>query len=178
MNRTIPLIALASAMLVARAAAAAPSLDIRSGLWELNSAVTTSGDTMSPGTRALLDTLSPAQRASIMAAISAEMADAAKGERRQVCMTPEQLDLDNFDRTVFGDGEDCQRTVISRSSRRIEQTILCKGDGLHSLHAVVEVASPEAISGRGDGTFGPSGRTSDRFTARFIATNCPAGMRP
>jgi hypothetical protein len=99
------------------------SLDVKPGLWEINSAGTMTGAPPIPPE--VLANMPPEKRAQVEAAMQAAMARANEPQVTRNCVTAEQLRRGlNFDERT---NPSCQRTVVSNSSSLLVVHEECTG---------------------------------------------------
>ena len=103
--------------------AAGVSLDVKPGLWEIQTSGSTSGTPQIPPEA--LAKLKPEQRAIAEAMLLAIIAQASVPHQMRFCVTPEQvrqgLDLDRIG------GKDCRRTMQSSSPMGLDMQVECGG---------------------------------------------------
>ena len=133
--------------------AQSPSIDVRTGLWEMTSERTTSGMPQMPKMPAIppevLAKMTPAQRAQIQAAMGARSKPKSGRRVKKVCVTAETLrkgDALGMDRDPS-----CKRTKDTRSARlwQLQETCVSRGRK-RTLDVRYEAANRETIDGTVD----------------------------
>ena len=146
-------------------------LNVRLGLWERTTTVTTRGEMPIPPD--LLAKLTPEQRAKMEETMKARSAGAPRTTTKKGCLTKEQLDK------AFAFGEErksCTRTIITSTSSKLEVRLECAEQGMKSDGTFqVEALSPENVKGSvhmvatsGDRTM----NTTSNFTAKWLGPAC------
>lgn len=139
--------------------AAGLSLDVKPGLWEIQTSGSASGMPEIP-TEALAK-LPPEQRVIAAAMLLAIITQASVPHRLQFCVTPEQLrqglDLDRMA------GKDCHRTVQSSSPRGLDMQVDCTGREAMSGDVHLRVVDRATVAGNVDVR---AGEGASRLTIR------------
>jgi len=147
-------------------------LNLKAGLWQVTTTTAPSDDVMVPA--ALLEKLTPEQRARVEERMNAKPADAPRMIRRKYCLTKEQLDKG----ATFGqDRKSCTRSILASTSDMLEMRIECAGQrqGISSAETLlVEATDPENVKGYVHRTMDGDGPESSisTFTARWIGPIC------
>jgi len=146
-------------------------LNVKLGLWEVTTTVTTSGQMPVPA--GLLEKLTPEQRARIEERIKARPSHPMKETTNKYCLTRERLDKG----VNFGeDRKSCTRTMVSSSSSKIDERLECVENGVKSEGKIeFEAIDAENVTGRiqfaatgGDRTI----NSTSTFNARWISPIC------
>ncbi len=154
-------VALASAP-IARAA----TLDVKPGEWETTTKAQTKGSLIP---KDALEKMTPEVRAQLEARMKAHQDRMAQGETRRTCVTQEKLDKAFAER---GDaGENCQRQVVSSTSKRLEVVVTCTGEHPYSSQFVVEAVSREKVHVTGHFT-GENGELNMQGDGRWVGATC------
>ena len=103
--------------------AATQSLDVKPGLWEIQTSGSASGVPQIPAEA--LEKLPPEQRAIATAMLLAVITQASLPHKMQFCVTPEQL-RQGLDLNRVG-GKHCQRTIRSSSPTGLDMQVDCSG---------------------------------------------------
>jgi len=123
--------------------AAGVSLDVKSGLWEIQTSGSASGVPQIPAEA--LAKLPPDQRAIAAAMLLAVITQASMPHKMQFCVTPEQvrqgLDLDRVG------GKHCQHTIRSSSPAGFDMQMDCSGADSMSGVVHVRVVDRTTVSG-------------------------------
>jgi Protein of unknown function (DUF3617) len=156
---------------VSQAADKVQSLNIKPGLWEVTATVTTSGEMPIPS--ALLEKLTPEQRARINDRIEARESEPQKTTVKKQCLTRRQIE----DGTPFRhDRKSCTRTVLTSTSSKVDMYLECLEKGVRSGGTLqIEAVNSERV--RGSIHFSESGsdntsNSNSTFTARWIGPSC------
>jgi hypothetical protein len=119
------------------------SLDVKPGLWEIQTSGAASGAPQIPP--AALAKLPPEQRAIAAAMLLAIIAQASMPHSMQFCVTPEQLrqglDLDRIG------GKGCRRTVQSSSPTGLDMQVDCTGHDRMSGVVHLRVVDRTTVAG-------------------------------
>jgi hypothetical protein len=123
--------------------AAGLSLDVKPGLWDIETSGAASGIPQIPPD--MLDKLKPDQRAIAEAMLLAVIAQASMPHSLQFCVTPQQvrqgLDLDRIG------GKHCQRTVRSSSPTGLDMQVNCSEHDQMSGNVRLRVVDRATIAG-------------------------------
>jgi hypothetical protein len=151
------------------------TLNVKTGLWEVTSSVTTSGAMpISPG---LLQKLTPDQRARMEERMKARSGQRTRSTTHQSCLTQEELEKGP---TFNDESARCSETILSATSSKAEVKMVCEQDGIEGngiLH--LEALDPENVKGSVHvvATGGGNTMNSDyTFTSKWISSSC-AGMK-
>jgi hypothetical protein len=146
-------------------------LNVKAGLWEVTTTVTTSGELPIPA--GLLEKLTPEQRARIKDRIEARKSEPGKTTIRKLCLTRKQLD----NGIPFGpDRKSCTRTVLTSSASEVDLRVECldqgiKRDGTFQIEALSSENAKGSVrfsAASGDNAM----RSTSTFTANWIAPFC------
>lgn len=144
-------------------------LDVKLGLWENTTSISSSGSLGIPPER--LAKMTPEQRARVEAMLKARSGQSAHTNTYKSCLTKEQLQ-----KTPFADKQNCTETLVSSTSKEAEVHFECtmeeaKGSGTMKI----EVQSNENVHGSGHGTLNMGGRTMDTdwsMTGKWLQSSC------
>jgi len=144
-------------------------LNVKAGLWESTTTVTTSGEMPIPA--GMLARLSPDQRAKLEARMKANSAGHSKTTTHKSCETTEKLK-----ESPFNNEKQCSETVLTSTSNRTEVKVTCdygevKGTGTIKIEAL----TPESVKGSGEITATGGGRTmnsSTSFSSKWLGASC------
>lgn len=119
----------------------ADRLNIKTGLWEIKSILQTSG--VLPLPKALLDTLTPEQRAKMAADMKAEAAKGPSSETTRECITDKDLEQPFSSANT----KECRQNVVSTSRTAQEVRIVCDGEIKGGGVMKVNSPTPETMTG-------------------------------
>jgi hypothetical protein len=151
------------------------TLDVKLGLWEVNSTSTTTG-------MPAIDTskMTPEQRARFEAAMSAR--GGARGAAsapvvRQSCMTKEKLEKESFQVMELGQSADasCKRSILSNTRTQQAVHVECTGQRKSTIDLHVEALSQEKVKVTGHIVAGdaPNPMTVNiNADAKWLAASC------
>jgi Protein of unknown function (DUF3617) len=155
------------------ASGAAPvSLDVKPGLWEVTSTGEVSGTPPIPAEQ--LAKLAPAQRAQVVAAMTAAMAAANKPVVFKQCLTEKSLQR-GFEPDPNMAKDSCKQTVVSSTSTVLQVQMECTGPQKVSGTIHFEAASSEAVTGTVDMTVSDGGNTiqvSRTLQSKWLGADC------
>lgn len=150
----------------------AQCLNVKIGLWEVTTIVTTSEEMPIP--TGLLEKLTPGQRARVEERMKARKSESGKTTTiKKQCLTRKHLD----DGIPFGrDRKSCTRTVLTSTSSKVDMHVECLGKGVKSSGIFqIEALSSENVKGsmRLSTTGGDNATNStSTFTAKWIGPFC------
>ena len=158
-------LALASSLQVLAADKVQP-LNVKVGLWELTTAITTGGDLPIPA--GLLEKLTPEQRARVEERMKARSSDSTSVSTRKHCLTREQLEKG----ATFGeDRKSCTRTVVTSTSNKLEMQITCVSQSQNmKSEGTVQVEAIDTERVKGSVRLTVSGDRAADSTSTFTAT--------
>src|SRR6195256_976644 len=123
--------------------AAGPSLDVKTGLWEITSTGATTGAPPIPPEA--LAQMTPEQRAKMESAMQAAISRNNQPHVSKSCITQKQLEkAPNF---AEQHDKSCKQTVVSRTASVIETRVECTGPQKMSGTFRFQAVSREAIHG-------------------------------
>ena len=147
-------------------------LNVKAGLWEVTTTSASSKDVVLPA--ALLEKLTPEQRARIEERIKASRSDTVKTTIKKRCLTKEQLRRGILFRP---DGKSCTWTLLTSTSNKVEMRGDCVDQGFKTeARLQIEALSPDEAEGslqfstNGENTIPAT--TSSTFKARWIGPRC------
>ena len=149
----------------------AKSLNVKIGLWEVTTTVTTSEEMPIPA--GLLEKLTPGQRARVEERMKARKSEPGKTTIKKQCLTRKYLEYG----IPFGrDRKSCTRTVLTSTSSKVDMHVECLGKGVKSSGIFqIEALSSENVKGsmRLSTTGGDNATNStSTFTAKWIGPFC------
>jgi hypothetical protein len=149
----------------------AQSLNVKIGLWEVTTTVTTSEEMPIPA--GLLEKLTPGQRARVEERMKAWKSEPGKTSIKKQCLTSKHLDGG----IPFGrDRKSCTRTVLTSTSSKVVMHVECLEKGIKSTGIFqIEALSSENVKGsmRLSTTGGDNATNStSTFTAKWIGPFC------
>lgn len=146
-------------------------LKVKAGLWEVTTTSAASKDVVLPA--ALLEKLTPEQRARIEERIQASRSDAVKTTIKKRCLTREQLRRGMLFRP---EGESCTWTLLTSTSSKVEMRGDCVDQGFKTEARLrIEALSPEEADGSLQFLTNGENRTpatTSTFKAKWIGPRC------
>jgi hypothetical protein len=146
-------------------------LDVKTGLWEVTTTISTSGQMPIPAD--LLEKLTPEQRARFEERMNAKSLQPAKPIVSRNCLTQEQLDKgDSFTENR----KSCTHTIVSSTRSKAEVRLQCEEkDMKFDVKLQFEAIDSENVRGQTQSiaTGGDhSMNANSTFTAKWISPNC------
>ena len=145
-------------------------LNVKTGLWETTSSITTSGELPIPAE--FLSKLTPEQRARIDARMKANAAEKTKTHTSRSCLTPEKLQESPFS----DEQKDCTRSLLASPSSKAEIRFECRMHGRKMDGTInLEALNSETVKGSGHTKASGAGHTmntSTTFTSKWLGPNC------
>jgi hypothetical protein len=123
------------------AAQSAERLNIKTGLWEVESVTQFSGSPPLP--KELMDKLTPEQRAKMAADLKAEAAKGPERDTSKECLTEKDLEQP----FSSANAKDCRQTIVRTTATSQEARIQCDGQVKGSGVLKVTTPSPETMNG-------------------------------
>lgn len=123
------------------AAFSAERLNIKTGLWEIKSILQTSG--VLPLPKALLDTLTPEQRAKMAADMKKEAAKGPSMDTSRECITEKDLEQP----FSSANAKECRQSVTNTTRTTQEVRIVCDGEIKGGGVLKVTSPTPESMTG-------------------------------
>jgi hypothetical protein len=147
-------------------------LDIKVGLWEVTTTVTTSGQMPLPPD--LMSKLTPEQRSKMEERMKAQSGGKSKTTTRKECITKEKLQ----EGTAFGEEKkSCTRNVITSTSSKTDMRVECTEQGIKTDGTFqVEALSAESVKGSAHVKTFDSGHTmnvNSTYAGKWIGGTCP-----
>jgi hypothetical protein len=136
--------------------AAAATLNLKTGLWEMTTTGQTSGAPPIPEN--ILAQMTPERRAKFDAAMAANASRASAPHVSKQCITEKSLQR-GIKEDDSKDGRPCTQTVVSSSASVMDVRQECTGQERMSGHFRFEAVSPEAMTGTIDMTVTNGART-------------------
>ncbi len=146
-------------------------LNLKTGLWEVTTTTATDEKAMLPA--ALLEKLTPEERARLEERMKARKADPQKATITKQCLTEKQLERGMPFRPVR---DSCNWTVLSSTGNKVAMRAECVDDGAKREGTVsIEALGPEEA--KGSVQFLTSGENAapsftSTFTAKWIGPHC------
>lgn len=145
--------------------------NVKTGVWETTTTMTTTGGLPIPDD--LMSKLTPEQRARIEERMKASSGGKTKTTTSRSCVTKEDLQK----APKFGlDPKSCTTTVISSTGTRAEVHAECEMDGVKGNGTMVfEALSQESVKSSGHSTATLNGQTinvTSSSTAKWIGSTC------
>lgn len=162
-------ILLAAACFLVPVAAAAEKLNVKPGLWEINSTSRISG--VPPLPPEVLAKMTPEQRAQMEAAFKAET---QKGPQRDVdreCITLEELERP----FQSANAENCTQTIVATTRTTQEVRLVCTGEYKGSGVFRVTTPTAETMTGTLDLSMGEAKnamRIQAKLDGRWLGADC------
>jgi hypothetical protein len=147
----------------------ADRLNIKTGLWEIKSILQTSG--VLPLPKALLDTLTPEQRAKMAADMKAEAAKGPSSETTRECITDKDLEQPFSSANT----KECRQSVVSTSRTAQEVRIVCDGEVKGGGVMKVNSPTPETMTGSIDLKVGQGADAfsmNGKLIGRWLGADC------
>lgn len=158
---------------VTRAADKAQYLNVKTGLWEVRTVFTSSGELPIPA--GLLEKLTPEQRARVEERRNTKSSETQRAIRKQYCLSKARL----VQGPTFGqDRKSCKSILVASTAKSLTMQIECANRSQLSQTLEIETADPEHVAGSMHTTIGadqPQAQTSpstSTFTARWVASTC------
>jgi hypothetical protein len=143
-------------------------LNVKTGLWETTTTLTTSGEMPIPAE--FLAKMTPAQRAKMDERMKANAASKTRTNTHKSCETKEKLEKAPFS------NHECAQSVLTSSESKAELKVACDyGDVKGTGTIIVEALSPESVKGSGQITASGGGHTinsNSTFTSKWIGSSC------
>jgi len=146
-------------------------LNVKTGLWEVTTTTAATEKTMLPA--ALLEKLTPEERARVTERMKARKADLQKTIITKQCLTEKQLESGTPFRPT---GKSCTWTVLTSTSAKVEALGHCLDQGLKTEETLrISALSPEEtkgslqLSANGENTIRA---TTSTFKAKWTGPRC------
>lgn len=149
------------------------NLDAAMGLWEVTTHAQTNG-AMPPELQQQLQSMTPAQRAQVEAAMQGVMADAQRGHVYRECMTPERWSQ-GFN--IGDESGECKSSLVRNTRTDVEYRRVCasQSGGSHTEKAVFHMADHHHVSGTVDVVDSGGGNPAtfhQVIEGRWLASSC------
>lgn len=158
--------------LTAFAADKVQRLNVRTGLWEVTTTIHNQGHMPIPA--AMLERMTPEQRARMEERLKAQPADRSRTITHKNCLT--EQDMQKGDLFSTNPNKECTEHVVNSTSTAAEIQMSCKGEGLQGNGTVkIKVLNPENVEGSSHVTATGNGQTlntDSTFTAKWVSANC------
>jgi hypothetical protein len=146
-------------------------LNLKTGLWEVTTTTVAGDNNMLPA--ALLEKLTPEQRARVEERMKARSADPQKTSLAKHCLTKQELERG----TPFLPAQNsCRWTVLTAATNRVQMRGECVDHGLKTKRTLrIDALSPEEAEGslqlfRENQNASPT--TTSTFKAKWIGPHC------
>lgn len=158
--------------LTAFAADKVQRLNVRTGLWEVTTTIHNQGHMPIPA--AMLERMTPEQRARMEERLKAQPADRSRTITHKNCLT--EQDMQKGDLFSTNPNKECTEHVVNSTPTAAEIQMSCKGEGLQGNGTVkIKVLNPENVEGSSHVTATGNGQTlntDSTFTAKWVSANC------
>jgi hypothetical protein len=164
---------IAAGLLAGAAAMKAQKIDVKLGLWEVNTSTETKGMPAMPG----MDTskMPPETRERIEAMMKARQAKAPQSHTRQDCITQEKLDKDIFQAENERETA-CKRTEVSNTRTTRHYKIECNSKQQMTGEAEFTATSRESMTGWFKIMMNPGGTSpmtiNTNISAKWLGAAC------
>lgn len=163
-----PLLAALTCLLAPAIAGSAEKLNVKTGLWETQTALQFSG---MPVPKSLRDKLKPEQLAKMRADLKAEAAKGPIRETSRECITEEEL-ANPF---ASSNTKDCRQTMVKTTGTSQEARMVCEGEYKGTGVLKISAPTPETMNGTldldmSDGT--ESFTMKGTLSGRWISADC------
>jgi len=171
--RLTPIVAILTLSTAALAVDKAQPLKLKTGLWEVTTTVTTNPDPPIPA--AILDKLTPEQRARVEERMKARKPDPQKATITTQCLTRQELERGVPFRLAQ---KSCRWTAIDSTSNKVEMRGYCVDQGVKTEGTLrVEALSPEQVEGsmqllKNGNNASPASTPTSTFKAKWIGPLC------
>jgi len=146
-------------------------LDVKTGLWEVITTVSTSGQM--PISSDLLEQMTPEQRARLEQRMNGKSLQPSKPIVSKHCLTQEQLDKGA---SFADDRKSCQHTLVSSTRSKTEVRMNCvENDMKFEATLQFEAVDSENVKGQTQSTATGNGRTmnsTSTLTAKWLGPAC------
>jgi len=146
-------------------------LNVKTGLWEVTTTTTRSGEMPLPAD--LLAKLTPEQRAKMEETSKANSSELTRSTTRKSCLTKEKLETGA---AFHEDRKSCGLTIVTSTSSKLETRVQCDVEGVKNVGTFqVEALSQESVKGAVHMTTSGGDHTlimTSSFTANWIAPAC------
>ncbi len=166
---------LAGILLVALATFAADKvqrLKVKTGLWEVTTTIHNQGHTPIPA--AMLERMTPEQRARMEERLKAQPADRSRTITHKNCVT--EQDMQKGDLFSTNPNKECTEHVVNSTSTSAEIQMACQGEGMQGNGTVkIKVLNSESVTGSSHITATGNGQTlntDSSFTAKWVSASC------
>jgi hypothetical protein len=169
-NKILSAVVLAVAV-SALAASKIEPLNVKLGLWEVTTTITSQGAMPIPDS--MLAKMTPEQRARMEERMKASSAGTTHTTVRKECLTKEKQEKNEAFTAENEKG--CTVAVLTSNSSKLEMKRTCNGEGIKSEGTIqVEVLSPESVEGKThvEMTGSNTMRINGNFTGKWIASAC------
>jgi Protein of unknown function (DUF3617) len=150
-------------------------INVKTGLWEGTSKITTSGSLGIPPE--LAAKLTPEQRAKYEAAMQSRAGGQTTTNTEKSCLTEKDLTTDPFEKKDPDDRIKCHESILNSSSSDVEIQESCTGEVDMTFKMKIHADDREHAHGTGEGTTTMGGRTMQskiEFESKWLGATCPA----
>lgn len=146
-------------------------LDVKPGLWETTTTVTTSGQMPIPPE--LLSRMTPEQRVKIKERLKAQSGKRTRTVTRKKCLTKEDLQKGVM---FMADKKGCTQTVMTSNSSQADVQVACENEGLKTQWTVhLQAANSKNVKGSIHAAASGGGDTMNSestFTSKWTGASC------
>ncbi len=147
-------------------------LDVKTGLWEVTKTIHNEGHIPIP--EAMLERLTPEQRARMEARLKAQPADRSRTITERSCVTEQDMQKGNL--FSSNPNKECTEHIVNSTSTSAEIQMVCKGEGIQGNGTVkIKVLNPEKVEGSSHITATGNGQTlntDSTFSAKWVSATC------
>lgn len=155
-------------MTVSTVALSAEGLDVKTGLWEMTY---TSDVQSSLPPQAMLETMTPAQKAQMAAAAKKQAAQGPKAWSEKTCVTANDLKTGAFRASDDQDDPDCKLTVKTQTRTLQETSTVCSGEEARNAAMKIEALGRDRIKGAMTAN-SRSGKLTMQLAGRWLSDSC------
>ena len=146
-------------------------LNVKPGLWESTRTIKRAGEMPIPA--AMLNRLTPEQRARMEERMKANSAAHTNTTTEKHCMTKEDLEKD---RLKLADAKECTTTVLNTTTTTVKAKLVCDQEGMHATGTLELVAAdPEHVNGSYQSTVNGDGHAMNvegTWTSKWLGSSC------
>ena len=147
-------------------------LNVKAGLWEVTTTIHNQGHMPVPA--AMLERMTPEQRARMEERLKAQPADRSRTITHKNCVTEEDMQKGNLFSTT--PNKECTEHVVNSTSTSAEIQMACKSEGIQGNGTIkIKARSPESVEGSSHITAAGNGQTlntDSTFTAKWVSASC------
>ena len=147
---------------------AADGLDLKTGLWEMTYVTDVRGSFMP---KAVLDKLSPEQRAKVAAAAQKQAAQGPQTMTEKTCLTAADLKAGAFRADDDKSDPSCKVTITEQSKTLQQASVACAGDEPRTSQIRVEALGRDRVKGTIN-SGGAGGKLSMQLSGKWLNASC------